>query len=253
MNRSTARLIAGALTSGERDNWARNATDAPSFNFSRDLPVKKWNCGAMMRISSPSRRTPSDWAARPSASGAPKPAMSHQRLVTFFIRCVCSSIIHTDHESRGHAPSFDRESHGHHKRILAQAHAERVPRYRILPLVPNRAGIVKDVEHAVAIVEGVIRHAAAAQRIQVILVSAPQHGAGSQHVALEQWRATRDQAGDSLIGEALTPARDSIAHRPAMPRIGEIAVEHSSGCAQAVAGLQFVLIGSPSLDAPRIA
>src|SRR5258708_3841635 len=185
MNRSTARLIAGALTSGERDNWARKATDAPSFNFSRDLPVRKWNCGATMRISSPSRRTPSDWAVRPSASGAPKLAISHQRLVTLSITCVCSSIIHTDHERRGHAPSLDRESHGHHKGILAQAHAERVPRYRILPRVPDRAGIVEDVDHAVAVIERVISHAAAAQRIQIVLVPTPQHGAGSEHIALK--------------------------------------------------------------------
>src|SRR5882724_926358 len=182
MNRSTARLIAGALTSGERDNWARNATDAPSFSFSRDLPVRKWNCGATMRRSSPSRRTPSDWAARPSVSGAPKLAISHHLLVTMSITCVCSSIIHTDHESGGHAASFDREGHGHHKPILAQAHAERVPRNRILPRVPNRACIVEDVEHAVAVVKRVVRHSAAAQRIQVVLVPTPQHGASSQHV-----------------------------------------------------------------------
>src|SRR5438046_1581275 len=185
MNRSTARLIAGALTSGERDNWARNATDAPSFSFSRDLPVRKWNCGAAMRRSSPSRRTPSDWAARPNVSGAPKLAISHHLRVTLSITCVCSSIIHTDHESGGHAPTLDREGHGHPTRILAQAHTERVPRHRILPWVPNRARIVEDVEHAVAVVERVVRHAAAAQRIEVIFVPTSQHGVGSEHVALK--------------------------------------------------------------------
>src|SRR6266481_5939844 len=153
MNRSKARLIAGVFTSDESDNCARNATDAPSFSFSRDLPVRKWSCGATMRRSSPSRRTPSDWAARPSVSGAPRLAISHHLLVTLSIRSVCSSIIHTDHESRGHAPTLDRESHGHHKRILAQAHAERMPRHCFLPRVPNRARIVEDVEHAVAVVE----------------------------------------------------------------------------------------------------
>src|SRR5258706_7666267 len=50
----------------------------------------------------------------------------------------------------------------------------------------------------------------------------------------------------------MAPPRDRIAYRPAVPRVGEIAVEHSGGRAQAVACLQFVLIGSPAFDSPLI-
>src|ERR1017187_6149881 len=156
-----------------------NTTVAASLSRFSDLPVRKCSPGAATWMLSPSNVTSRGSAARTRDRGIAKPAKSQLlRLIRMFragsaIKNSCPSIIHANHQYRVDMSFANGKRQGQGEQALAQPYTGRMPQHGGSTVVPNGSGIVKNLEYAVTILDGIVNHPVSADRIQLVLVPTP--------------------------------------------------------------------------------
>src|SRR5260370_32729897 len=104
----------------------------------------------------------------------------------------------------------------------------------VLSAIPDRAGIVEDLEVSIAVLNRTIHDSAAAQRVELILIPTPKNRTIAQHVALEQWGASYDHSSGEGHEHSAATVGDAVAGVPTVASVGVIPPQEFGGHAQTI-------------------